>query len=63
LGLDLDRFLAALDELFAPILEGDPDRVVTLDESRVPPMVLEPPPTEWPEIPAWIYEPEERDAR
>lgn len=50
LGLDTDRFWADMERCFHDVLaEGPPDRKITLDESTIPTIALDPPPEHWPE--------------
>lgn len=51
LGLDLNCFRAALAKCFAPVLNPQPGDAVVLDPTRVPQIVLDPPPDSWPVIP------------
>ncbi len=48
LGLDLASFWRQMEQCFAPLLAGNPDRARRPDPARVPVIGLEPPPVDWP---------------
>ncbi len=48
LGLDLVLFWQQMEACFAPLLTGMPDRALRPEPERLPVLILDPPPEEWP---------------